>query len=432
LKLLLHVGTEKTGTTAIQRWAARNRKALAAQGVFYSRALGAVNHTKLYLWCLDPSRADDGYTRAAVTSRTELESFRSRLPSEFATEVEQAREMQCHTFLISNEHCQSRLTSRDEVQRAREFLGPYFEQIEILCSLRPQVDMAVSLASTAAKASGRVTEAFFGRVRPDNPYYNYIALYKRWADVFGPDRITLVPFRRSPGLVDFIMRRTDLEQSALEPPLRLNEALDIRVISMINAIRLERNHGTRRADPFAHVPMDLLNLLQFEQRLQPGMQLARRVQARFDNTNSELARRRSDIMRADLEPDWTRYDHPANLDLLEQPCAFAGYLGTLIEMFNERIALLKAQKEMVEAERDAAGGDLARSARHLKMTQRLLSSLRDGAVPANRIGLLEHRVAALGEMLAAAPKSGTSSTGRHAPAGPTRGGHRRRGSKAVA
>jgi hypothetical protein len=38
MKLILHIGTHKTGTTSLQAWLANNREALAANGVSYPHA----------------------------------------------------------------------------------------------------------------------------------------------------------------------------------------------------------------------------------------------------------------------------------------------------------------------------------------------------------------------------------------------------------
>ena len=44
---ILHIGTEKTGTTSIQKFLATNRTLLKANGVLYPLSPGKVNHIGL-------------------------------------------------------------------------------------------------------------------------------------------------------------------------------------------------------------------------------------------------------------------------------------------------------------------------------------------------------------------------------------------------
>ena len=61
MKLILHIGTEKTATTSTQRWFRENRDLLIEQGVYYSRVLGPETHRKLCLWALGENRKDEGF-----------------------------------------------------------------------------------------------------------------------------------------------------------------------------------------------------------------------------------------------------------------------------------------------------------------------------------------------------------------------------------
>lgn len=110
MKLLLHVGTEKTGTTSAQQWAANNRENLLKQGVFYSKILGPTNHMKIYLWALPPEKNDAGFFLIGLPTVHARRKFQAELPDLLASEVEEARRLGCYNLLISNENCHSHLT----------------------------------------------------------------------------------------------------------------------------------------------------------------------------------------------------------------------------------------------------------------------------------------------------------------------------------
>ena len=56
---IVHIGLEKTGSTAIQRWLVANQGSLQAGGVLMPHSLGYPNHTKLVSDCLDYGVVDN-------------------------------------------------------------------------------------------------------------------------------------------------------------------------------------------------------------------------------------------------------------------------------------------------------------------------------------------------------------------------------------
>lgn len=58
MKAILHIGTEKTGTTSFQSFMHRNRDAVLARGVLYPDRLGGDNHRLIATYGLSLSTAD--------------------------------------------------------------------------------------------------------------------------------------------------------------------------------------------------------------------------------------------------------------------------------------------------------------------------------------------------------------------------------------
>lgn len=425
MELILHIGTEKTGTTTTQHWAARNRDALMRQGVVYSSVLGSVSHIKLYLCCLLNDRQDEGFQRLNISSAAERQEFRTRLPIEFAAEVSAARKSGCRTFLISDELCHSRLVTPEEVQNAKEFLAPHFDEISVLCALRPQIDVAVSRTSNVAKGRDRMTKQYFEKIGPESPYYNYKRLVERWSTAFGAANVNLVPFRRTPDFTEVVAARAGIDTAELQPPVRFNEALDIRVMAMTNAMKGQPVEG-RWIEPFAYIPLDMLSLLPCRERLHPGLELARSVQARFEESNRNLTNGRIDLEMADLEPDWSRYEDRSNLDVLEQPCAFSRELAALVQLFNQNLALARAQNEIAQSERHLELNRSLAARRCLEAAQRLIALLRQSGISSQRIRKLEGRGAAIEQTL---ETGGDEATGKERRAAKKQRREKRKGSR---
>ena len=68
-RLLLHIGTEKTGTTAWQAWLASQRGALDRNRFAVPQSLGPTNHRKLPTSCFDLDRVDDFVIRSGLECR---------------------------------------------------------------------------------------------------------------------------------------------------------------------------------------------------------------------------------------------------------------------------------------------------------------------------------------------------------------------------
>ena len=399
MDLTLHIGTEKTATSATQRWLAENRTALRKHGVAYSRVLGAVTNRRLCLWALDPERADQGFLHIGIRTETERALFYRDLPGQFAEEVASAKLAGCRQFVISNEHCHSRLTSHAEVARVQDFLAPHFSQIMVVCAVRPQVDVAVSLASTVSRDRFRLTGAFFDRVTPENPYYNYADLTRRWSKVFGAENLTMLAFREWPSVAAWLFERFNLAGTDLTPIRRINEALDIQSMAIVNALQVPNFDGDGKPNPFGNLFLDKLPC---NERLSLGEEKARAIQDRFNACNAELIVLRPEIKPDDLQPDWHNYARPSNLATLEAHCDFAGQMAEMVRIFNEQLQYQRLQTRMAQTERAIARSRWENARRFLLECMGLARPLLDAssvkaemAQVYNQLSVLEGEIEAL-------------------------------------
>ena len=99
-RLLLHIGTEKTGTTAWQAWLAMFL--LSIVGICRASSLGPTNHRKLPTSCFDLDRVDDFVIRSGLEFATPIgsPSFYGDWQQAFAAEVQQRQQ---HTWLVEFE-----------------------------------------------------------------------------------------------------------------------------------------------------------------------------------------------------------------------------------------------------------------------------------------------------------------------------------------
>lgn len=187
MKLVLHIGTEKTATTTIQDFVYANRAALANRSVALSDELGLTNNRKLVAYFLPEDRFDDYFTHRHIATIEDKRRHFEGFEDAFASEV-RALSGRAHTMFITSEHFHSRLRDIESIRRLKRLLDELFTDIRIVCYFREQSSMLESYYSTAIKSSSSVDFQHFGRnCSVDNHYYNFATFFGKWREVFGRD-----------------------------------------------------------------------------------------------------------------------------------------------------------------------------------------------------------------------------------------------------
>ncbi len=191
---VVHIGTEKTGTTTIQHFLRLNRARLAEQGIGVPETLGPITHTWLATFAeLGPPGEDDGEAVSdAVKSerRKQFEDEMAALPAGIAR------------VMFSSEHLHRRLETLAEVRRLRDLLAAHFDAIRIVVYLRRQDRLAASLYSTKIRyGASWDLPVLPGKRMRDSHYYNYRVLLEKYIEVFGRANVAVRIFEK-PRLAD--------------------------------------------------------------------------------------------------------------------------------------------------------------------------------------------------------------------------------------
>jgi hypothetical protein len=144
-RLVLHIGTEKTGTTTLQRFLHSNRQRLLGDGWTVPTSLGEPDQRRLAAICNDDSFVDAFLRRYGLADPAARAEARAKWTEHFAKEVAAAT---TPNMVISSEHLSSRLFTASEMDRLCRFLAPHFEAIDVVVYLREPLAAALSLLST--------------------------------------------------------------------------------------------------------------------------------------------------------------------------------------------------------------------------------------------------------------------------------------------
>jgi hypothetical protein len=104
-RILLHIGTEKTGTSTLQMLMAANRDLLRAHGICYPLLTGTVSHVGISVYALEPKRGKNLHAKMKLWTRAAVDEYREHFLERLGREID---ESECDTIIFSNEHLSSR------------------------------------------------------------------------------------------------------------------------------------------------------------------------------------------------------------------------------------------------------------------------------------------------------------------------------------
>lgn len=156
MRCILHIGTEKTGTTTIQAFLDLNRSHLHSRGILVPRSVEWPNNIGLAVAAFNPFHLDDYVKSIGLRTSQGLLSHQSRLIEALRGEIELSKSEGIDTVCFSSEHLHSRLRTEEEVARLREILVSLgFEEFVVIVYLREQAALVRSLYATAVLYGGR-------------------------------------------------------------------------------------------------------------------------------------------------------------------------------------------------------------------------------------------------------------------------------------
>lgn len=208
MKAFLHIGTEKTGTTTIQSFLAKNRSCLLRDGFLYPKSPGETNHIKLVAFSLNLNDLEDvkkhlhGLDYLSILNPEKIDDFRKTFQQDLEKETSSA---EAQTVILSSEHCSSRLIRIEEINILKSLLKNFFEEIKIIIYLRRQDQLLLSSYSTQVICDGRTQPLDMPNKQVIERYYDYQAILKKWGQVFGQENIIIRPFERKQMIKDDLL-----------------------------------------------------------------------------------------------------------------------------------------------------------------------------------------------------------------------------------
>jgi hypothetical protein len=236
VKVLLHIGAPKTGTTSIQNWAAANRAALEARGILYPVAPGerprpkpVPNHVGLAISASLAAREAGLLDMLGLPDAAAAALFAPRMEQRLAEEIAASG---CGTLLLSNEHLSGRLRQEQEISALRALIERVAGAVSawrVVYYHRRQDQMIQSIYAMQVLHGG--TAPFRLSASPQDPRFDPRAILGLYAQVFGEEAITVRVFDRrrlvaGDAVADLMsLLGVDTAEAGFSPPQRRNLSL---------------------------------------------------------------------------------------------------------------------------------------------------------------------------------------------------------------
>ena len=199
MNLILHIGTEKTGTTSIQDFLKRNIDQLKQNAIYVPQTpmVGGGNHRWIPLFANNDGFSDGFVKRQQFKSDEDRKETINKKRRQFIDECQNAASA-CSTLILSSEHFQSQLRTVEEIQRLRDLLEEVADKIIIVIYIRDPLKTAVSLLSTAIKGGGAPSGLPSPSQREKCEHVcNHGQTIKSWKECFPDAKIVVRRFERS-------------------------------------------------------------------------------------------------------------------------------------------------------------------------------------------------------------------------------------------
>ncbi len=221
---ILHLGSEKTGTSSIQKYFGAHRNALLKEGFWYPRAF------------TNPG----GHVHLRLSTAALAGTLKSDTPdiTEFRNEYAQKTKAGAKAAVFSSEFFHSEMRDAEAVGRLRTFLVQFFDRFLLIYYARRQDQMLASMHSTAVKGAWTTDANALSVYESKGHYYfDHFAVCNLWSGQFGRETLICRIYERDKlmegDIIDDFSNTIGLGIDSNRSRVASNESLTFETISAL-------------------------------------------------------------------------------------------------------------------------------------------------------------------------------------------------------
>ncbi len=192
MRLILHIGLGKVGSTSIQKFLEQN------EAVLFERGFITLNRAEEDLARQMAMAEGSANTHRYFVTKTRIvseEAFQENQRSFWKRlEVFLAPHKATHQVVASCEYLHSCCNTEEKAKRLQENLSTLFSDVQIVIYCRNQVDLVRSYYAQNVKGSSKITDtyesaAFAEKLKDESWYFDYWQNFSMWENVFGVGKV---------------------------------------------------------------------------------------------------------------------------------------------------------------------------------------------------------------------------------------------------
>jgi len=207
------------------------------------------------------------------------------------------RHSKCHSLILTNEHCSSRLITKPEIMRLKNMLDDVCVQPKIFIYLRRQDDYIISLYNTYIKTGGKENLFAFLKNKHRAYRFNYGTIIQLWADVFGKENMIVRAFEKEKlkgeNIAQDFLKSIGIDDfSGFVIPTNQNKSMDAKKLEFVRNLNFYFPHFIdHKINEERRVIIDLLNqLTSVGEKIPNNIVSLKAFYETFTESNKKIAR----------------------------------------------------------------------------------------------------------------------------------------------
>lgn len=272
MTVFLHIGSEKTGSTALQNFLGQHRMALREQSTLFPKTMGDPNNFALALLMkasLEDRRVLNKWFRYDGIEDPSFED----LCLDRLNRMDRIQDYE--NIVFSSEHVFSQSTDMESVARLVTFLSKISPDIKVIVYLRPLHKLVVSLLSSRIRSGGTPS---LSDIIEHTAWIEYDKILEKYCTLLGRENVLIRKYQHGDTIPDFLTtigvdlpaasgksdrKNTSLGQAQLNVLRQLNRKIPAFIDGEPNTLRtgLPDFVATRAEFDPVYLDQDTLNFL---------------------------------------------------------------------------------------------------------------------------------------------------------------------------
>ncbi len=295
MNLFLHIGTEKTGTTTLQRFFSINKEALLDLDYCFPNEKGN-NHTFLTTYAAENfDKVKDLLIYQNIDQSTSQEDFRFEI-EDYLLKIVSNKKSKEKTLILTNEHCSSRLKTKHEISLLKKLFDKVGLNTKVIIYLRRQDEYLSSLYSTYIKTGGTKNLLTFLNQNKKTYRFRYYEILKLWSDIFGKKNIIIKIFEKeallnSNIIHDFLRTIGVFDFERFDIPKGQNKSMDVNSLEFLRNLNLQMPHFIdNKINDERNAIIELLKQLSLGEKIPPNIISIKAFYDSFAESNTKVAK----------------------------------------------------------------------------------------------------------------------------------------------